>query len=143
MDKSAGFDLRKPFFVATGRNWIVFSHSLSLGLSECVVLLFTPLCRHEHACRRFVVRQQLLARAHEGFDVLREAALVHFVGEVRSLHYTERRNDLVVNALPPKCQRVLYYTSKSFVPNGAKRLIFACQLVPKRWCQRVPNQNLS
>jgi hypothetical protein len=66
-----------------------------------VVLLFTPLCRHEHACRRFVVRQQLLARAHEGFDVLREAALVHFVGEVRSLHYTERRNDLVVNALPP------------------------------------------
>ena len=26
---------------------------VELGLSECVVLLFTPLCRHEHACRRF------------------------------------------------------------------------------------------
>ena len=33
---------------------------VELGLSECVVLLFTPLGRHKHACRRFVVREQLL-----------------------------------------------------------------------------------
>ena len=58
MDKSAGFDLRKPF--------------VELGLIERVVLLFAPHYWRDHACRRFVVREQLLERAHEGLDVLRD-----------------------------------------------------------------------
>ena len=42
MDKSAGFDLRKPFFRG---NWEerdrLLPQLVELGLSECVVLLFT------------------------------------------------------------------------------------------------------